>query len=35
MAVVSVAYVPIVLRAWDRDVRQDLARTFGRLAPSR
>src|SRR5215510_13326921 len=35
LGVVSLAYVPIVLRAWDRDVRQDLARTFGRLAPSR
>jgi len=35
VGIVSLAYVPIVLRAWDRDVRQDLARTFGRLAPSR
>jgi acyl-[acyl-carrier-protein]-phospholipid O-acyltransferase/long-chain-fatty-acid--[acyl-carrier-protein] ligase len=35
VAVVSFGYVPIVLRAWDREVRQDLARTFGRLAPSR
>jgi acyl-[acyl-carrier-protein]-phospholipid O-acyltransferase / long-chain-fatty-acid--[acyl-carrier-protein] ligase len=35
VAVVSLAYVPIVLRAWDRDVRRDLARIFGRLAPSR
>jgi len=35
VAVVSLAYVPIVLRAWDRDVREDLARTFGWLVPSR
>jgi acyl-[acyl-carrier-protein]-phospholipid O-acyltransferase / long-chain-fatty-acid--[acyl-carrier-protein] ligase len=35
LAVVSFGYVPIVLRAWDREVRQDLVRTFGRLAPSR
>jgi len=31
----SLAYVPIVLRAWDREVRQDLARLFARLIPSR
>jgi acyl-[acyl-carrier-protein]-phospholipid O-acyltransferase/long-chain-fatty-acid--[acyl-carrier-protein] ligase len=35
VGVVSLANVAIVLRAWDREVRQDLARTFGRLAPSR
>jgi acyl-[acyl-carrier-protein]-phospholipid O-acyltransferase / long-chain-fatty-acid--[acyl-carrier-protein] ligase len=35
VAVVSFGYVPIVLRAWDREVRQDLVRTFGRLALSR
>jgi acyl-[acyl-carrier-protein]-phospholipid O-acyltransferase / long-chain-fatty-acid--[acyl-carrier-protein] ligase len=35
LGLLSLAYIPIVLRAWDRDVRQDLARTFARLAPSR
>ena len=35
LAVASLGYVPIVLRAWDRDVRQDLTRLFARLAPSR
>jgi acyl-[acyl-carrier-protein]-phospholipid O-acyltransferase/long-chain-fatty-acid--[acyl-carrier-protein] ligase len=28
LGLLSLAYIPIVLRAWDRDVRQDLARTF-------
>jgi acyl-[acyl-carrier-protein]-phospholipid O-acyltransferase / long-chain-fatty-acid--[acyl-carrier-protein] ligase len=35
LGVLSLGYVGIVLKAWDRDVRQDLARMFGRLAPSR
>jgi acyl-[acyl-carrier-protein]-phospholipid O-acyltransferase/long-chain-fatty-acid--[acyl-carrier-protein] ligase len=35
LGLLSLAYIPIVFRAWDRDVRQDLARTFARLAPSR
>jgi acyl-[acyl-carrier-protein]-phospholipid O-acyltransferase/long-chain-fatty-acid--[acyl-carrier-protein] ligase len=35
LGVSSLAYVPVVLRAWDRDVRQDLARLFARLMPSR
>jgi acyl-[acyl-carrier-protein]-phospholipid O-acyltransferase / long-chain-fatty-acid--[acyl-carrier-protein] ligase len=35
LGVLSLACVPIVLRAWDPDVRQDLARLFGRLAASR
>ena len=35
LGVLSLGYVAIVLKAWDRDVRQDLARMFGRLAPSR
>jgi len=35
LGVLSLVYVPIVLRTWDRDVRHDLARMFGRLAPSR
>jgi hypothetical protein len=35
LGVLSLLYVPIVLRTWDRDVRHDLARMFGRLVPSR
>src|SRR5262247_3400770 len=35
LGLLSLAYVPIVLRAWDRDVRHDLARTFAGLVPSR
>jgi acyl-[acyl-carrier-protein]-phospholipid O-acyltransferase/long-chain-fatty-acid--[acyl-carrier-protein] ligase len=35
LGVLSLVYVPIVLRTWDRDVRHDLARMFGRLVPSR
>ena len=35
LGVLSIGYVPIVLKAWDRDVRQDMARLFAGLAPSR
>jgi acyl-[acyl-carrier-protein]-phospholipid O-acyltransferase/long-chain-fatty-acid--[acyl-carrier-protein] ligase len=35
LGVLSLIYVPIVLRAWDPEVRQDLARTWGLLVSSR
>jgi acyl-[acyl-carrier-protein]-phospholipid O-acyltransferase/long-chain-fatty-acid--[acyl-carrier-protein] ligase len=35
LAVLSLAYLPIIFRAWDPYVRQDLARLFGRLVASR